>query len=41
MPPEVAKSLKQEHADRGTDVSGGQFTPAVPMSEIDERNAQK
>mgnify|MGYP003598903982 CR=1 FL=1 len=41
MPPEVAKSLKQEHAERSTDVSGGQFTPAVPMSEIDERNAQK
>ena len=41
MPPEVAKSLKQEHSERGTDVSGGQFTPAVPMSEIDERNAQK
>ena len=41
MPPEVAKSLKQEHAERSTDVSSGQFTPAVPMSEIDERNAQK
>lgn len=41
MPPEVAKSLKQEHAERGADVSGEQFTPAVPMSEIDERNAQK
>ena len=41
MPPEVAKSLKQEHAERSTDVSGGQFTPAVPMSEIDERNAEK
>ncbi|MCP3897342.1 cytochrome c maturation protein CcmE [Moraxella sp.] len=41
MPPEVAKSLKQEHAERSTDVSSGQFTPAVPMSEIDERNAEK
>ncbi|WFF38905.1 cytochrome c maturation protein CcmE [Moraxella nasibovis] len=41
MPPEVAKSLKQEHAARGTDVSGEQFTPAVPMSEIDEREAKQ
>lgn len=38
MPPEVAKSLKQEHAMRGTDVSQPQFMPAIPMSEIDERN---
>lgn len=40
MPPEVAKSLKTEHAARGTDVNNGQFTPAVSMSEIDERNKQ-
>ena len=40
MPPEVARSLKQEHADRGTDVSGVRFTPAVPMREIDERNTK-
>lgn len=39
MPPEVAKSLKDEHAERGTDVSGEQFVPATPMSEIDKRNA--
>lgn len=39
MPPEVAKSLKTEHAARGTDVNNGQFVPATPMSEIDERNA--
>lgn len=38
MPPEVAKSLKQDHADRGTDVNKGQFVPATSMSEIDERN---
>lgn len=38
MPPEVAKSLKTEHAERGTDVNQPQFTPAVPMSEIDARN---
>lgn len=41
MPPEVAKSLKQDHAARGTDVNNGQFVPATSMSEIDERNAQK
>lgn len=40
MPPEVAKSLKQEHAERGTDVNNGQFVPATTMAEIDERNAQ-
>lgn len=40
MPPEVAKSLKQDHAGKGVDVNNGQFTPAVPMSEIDERNNQ-
>lgn len=40
MPPEVAKSLKQEHAQRGTDVNNGQFVPAVPMSEVDERNTK-
>ncbi|WII95526.1 cytochrome c maturation protein CcmE [Moraxella haemolytica] len=39
MPPEVAKSLKQEHAAQGTDVSGEQFTPAAPMSEIDGRSS--
>ena len=38
MPPEVAKSLKQDHANRGTDVNNGQFVPAVPMSEVDKRN---
>lgn len=37
MPPEVAKSLKQDHAERGTDVSGEQFIPAVPMSEIEQK----
>lgn len=40
MPPEVAKSLKNEHAERGTDVNNGQFVPATTMAEIDERNAQ-
>ncbi|MDO5652044.1 MAG: cytochrome c maturation protein CcmE [Moraxella sp.] len=39
MPPEVAKSLKEDHAARGTDTSGEQFVPATPMSEIDERPA--
>lgn len=39
MPPEVAKSLKSEHAARGTDVSGEQFVPATPMREIDARQA--
>lgn len=38
MPPEVAKSLKQDHAARGTDVNNGQFVPATSMKEIDERN---
>lgn len=41
MPPEVAKSLKKEHSERGTDVGGAQFVPAIPMSEIDERSSQK
>lgn len=41
MPPEVAKSLKTEHAARGTDVNNGQFIPATSMSEIDERNAKE
>lgn len=40
MPPEVARSLKQEHSERGTDVNNGQFVPATTMSEIDEKNAQ-
>ncbi len=40
MPPEVAKSLKTEHAARGTDTNKPQFVPATPMSEIDERNTQ-
>lgn len=40
MPPEVAKSLKTDHAERGTDVNNGQFIPATTMAEIDERNAQ-
>lgn len=33
MPPEVAKSLKQEHAERGTDTSGEQFIPATPIKQ--------
>lgn len=41
MPPEVAKSLKNEHAQRGTDVNNGQFVPAVSMKEIDQRNNQQ
>lgn len=41
MPPEVAKSLKQDHANRGTDVNNGQFVPAVPMSEVDKRNQEQ
>ena len=41
MPPEVAKSLKTEHAERGTDVNNGQFVPATSMAEIDERNAKQ
>lgn len=40
MPPEVAKSLKQEHAERGTDVDTGRFVPATTIGEIDARNAQ-
>lgn len=38
MPPEVAKTLKTEHNDKGVDTNKPQFMPAVPMSEIDERN---
>ncbi len=38
MPPEVAKSLKTEHTERGTDTNQPQFMPATPMREIDERN---
>lgn len=42
MPPEVAKSLKTEHTAQGVDTTkGGQFIPATPMSEIDERNAKQ
>lgn len=33
MPPEVAKSLKQEHEQRGTDTSGEQFIPATPVKQ--------
>lgn len=33
MPPEVAKSLKQEHNERGTDTSGEQFIPAEPVKQ--------
>lgn len=33
MPPEVAKSLKQEHTERGTDTSGEQFIPATPIKQ--------
>lgn len=33
MPPEVAKSLKQEHNERGTDASGEQFIPAEPVKQ--------
>lgn len=33
MPPEVAKSLKQEHSERGTDTSGEQFIPAEPVKQ--------
>ena len=31
MPPEVAKSLKEEHQKRGTDTNGEQFIPATPV----------
>ncbi|STY91314.1 cytochrome c maturation protein CcmE [Moraxella bovis] len=41
MPPEVAKSLKAEHAERGTDVNNGQFIPATSMAEIDQRQAEQ
>lgn len=40
MPPEVAKSLKTDHQNKGVDTNKPQFSPAVPMSEIDARNAQ-
>ena len=33
MPPEVAKSLKNEHQARGTDVNSGQFMPATPVKQ--------
>lgn len=33
MPPEVAKSLKQEHNERGTDTSSEQFIPAEPVKQ--------
>lgn len=33
MPPEVAKSLKQDHADRGVQPSSEQFTPANPVNQ--------
>lgn len=41
MPPEVAKTLKTDHNDKGVDTNKPQFMPAVPMSEIDERNGTK
>lgn len=41
MPPEVAKSLKQEHKERGTLVENGQFVPANPMSEMDKNQTLK
>lgn len=41
MPPEVAKSLKQEHKERGTLVENGQFVPANPMSDIDSNQTSK
>lgn len=37
MPPEVAKSLKQEHDKRGTNTDGEQFTPAVPVAKIETK----
>lgn len=36
MPPEVAKSLKTEHAARGTDVSQPQFVPATPIKPLNQ-----
>ena len=33
MPPEVAKSLKQDHANRGVQPSSEQFTPASPVNQ--------
>lgn len=41
MPPEVAKSLKQEHKELGTSVENGQFVPANPMSEMDKNQTSK
>lgn len=41
MPPEVAKTLKTDHNAKGVDTNQPQFIPAVPMSEIDERNANQ
>lgn len=41
MPPEVAKSLKSEHAKQGTDINNGQFIPATSMDEIDQRQAEQ
>lgn len=38
MPPEVAKSLKSEHAERGTDTTKSAFVPATPMSQIDDKS---
>lgn len=38
MPPEVAKTLKNDHNAKGVDTNQPQFAPAVPMSEIDKRN---
>lgn len=32
MPPEVAKSLKEDHKNRGTDVNSGQFIPAEKVT---------
>lgn len=40
MPPEVAKSLKNDHLVSGVDTNNPSFVPATPMSEIDERNAK-
>lgn len=40
MPPEVAKSLKNDHLASGVDTNNPSFVPATPMSEIDERNTK-
>lgn len=40
MPPEVAKSLKLDHNAKGVDTNKPQFSPAIPMSEIDERTQE-